>query len=429
MWKKTLKLQSINSKRVAIREALQECRSRTLELFDNLDEQIFTRQAHPDFSPIGWHLGHIAFTEAYWILERFAGKPALFPEYQKLFAADGLPKRDRQNLPRLESIQDYLEIVRNQVLNYLEIAPLDKQERFWRWLIQHECQHGETISFVWQLHRFNLAGSQAIFSFTKPPATEPESKKETISNEEMIPIPAGEFLMGNEAIDAQDNERPAYLVALDKYWLDPYPVTCGEYRQFIEAGGYQQAKFWSEKGWKWLQANPVAQPLYWAEETTWDLHPVCGVSWYEAEAYANFVGKRLPTEAEWEKAASWNPITKQKSTYPWGKEEPTAKFSNHNNLRGQTTPVNKYPAGKSCLGCYDLLGNVWEWTATWFNGYQGFQSYPYRGYSQVYFDGEHRVLKGGSWATRRWGLRNSFRNWYHPHVRQILAGFRCAKSD
>ncbi|MEC4983891.1 MAG: ergothioneine biosynthesis protein EgtB [Oscillatoria sp. PMC 1068.18] len=424
-----MKLQSIDSKRTAICQALQQCRSQTLALFSDIDDQTFRQQAHPDFSPVGWHLGHLAFTEAYWILERFAGKQTLFPEYQKLFAADGLPKESRQNLPTIDTIQDYLQTVRKQILAYLEVAPLEKEERFWRWLIQHESQHSETISFVLELHRFHLTANQASFSFPNSLSPVKKIAPKTVFNREMIAIPAGDFLMGSNAIEAQDNERPTYTVYLDKYWLDPYPVTYGEYRQFIKAGGYQKAEFWSEKGWKWLQENPVAQPLYWREETIWDNHPVCGVSYYEAEAYANFVGKRLPTEAEWEKAASWNPITKQKSAYPWGNEEPTAKFSNHNNLFGQTTPVNQYPAGKSSLGCYDLLGNVWEWTATWFTGYQGFQSYPYRGYSQVYFDGEHRVLKGGSWATRPWGLRNSFRNWYHPHVRQILAGFRCARSN
>ena len=156
--------------------------------------------------------------------------------------------------------------------------------------------------------------------------------------------------------------------------------------------------------------------------------PVCGVSWYEADAYARFIGKRLPTEAEWEKATSWNVVTEQQHTYPWGQEAPNPHRCNHNNLIGQTTPVNAYPMGQSAYGCYDMLGNVWEWTATWFDAYAGFVAYPYRGYSQAYFDGQHRVLKGGSWATPPWAMRSSFRNWYYPGIRQILAGFRCAVS-
>jgi len=425
-----LKLTSSQSLREEIRTTLQQCRISTLYLVTDIDSDIFTQQAHSDFSPVGWHLGHIAFTEAYWILEYCAGNKPLFPQYRKLFAADGLPKSLRQNLPPLSVIQDYLATVREEVLTYLETAPLVQQEPLWRWLIQHESQHGETICFLLQLHRwrrgefFNLAVTPPISPLVRGGEISTHSflvEREEVSQfSQMVEIPGGEFAMGSNSIDAIDNEKPAHLVYVDTYWIDKYPVTCKEYRQFMEAGGYQKAEFWSEEGWKWLGSNPVAHPLYWSESKDWDNHPVCGVSWYEAEAYARFVGKRLPTEAEWEKAATGL----EKSIYPWGNNPPEAKFANYGTLVGHTTPVNAYPAGKSAFGCYDLLGNVWEWTSTWFDGYSGFKSYPYAGYSAVYFDRQHRVLKGGSWATRPWALRNSFRNWYHPHVRQILAGFR-----
>lgn len=401
----------------------------TLDLLSDIDADIFCEQAHTDFSPIGWHFGHIAFTEAYWILEHCAGKLPLWREYAKLFAADGLPKSQRQNLPPLGVIRDYLVSVREGVLAYLETAPLAKQERLWRWLIQHESQHGETICFLLQLHRWRR-GQFFNFSFTSPSSPFPqinESGRNILSQKNttdplaaMVEIPAGEFELGSNNIEAMDNETPAHLVYLDSYWIDQYPVTCSEYGKFMGAGGYQNSEFWSEAGWKWLENNPVSQPLYWCESPEWDNHPVCGVSWYEAEAYARFVGKRLPKEAEWEKAATGL----KKSVYPWGNTPAEAKLCNHGAIVGHTTPVNAYPAGQSATGCYDLLGNVWEWTASWFQEYPGMMSYPYQGYSAVYFDNQHRVLRGGSWATRPWALRNSFRNWYHPGVRQILAGFR-----
>jgi ergothioneine biosynthesis protein EgtB len=418
VWGKILKLTSIQSCREEILEALHQCRVQTLNLFAAIDSDTFYLQVHPDFSPVGWHLGHIGFTEAYWILERCAGYGSLFPQYKKLFAADGLPKAERANLPSLEVIQNYLDTVRSKVFHYLATAPLEREERLWRWLIQHESQHNETIIFILQLHHWqNNLISRPVKS----------QKSDSIPNfPDMVEIPPGEFMMGSNAIDAQDNERPAHQVYLDTYWIDRYPVTCRQYREFMTTGGYQNRQWWSEEGWQWLKANST-QPLYWSDSKDWDNHPVCGVSWYEAEAYANFAGKRLPTEAEWEKAASWHVAKGQKITYPWGEARPNKRFGNYDSLIGQTTPVNAYSDGQSPYGCYDMLGNVWEWTASWFAGYDRFTSYPYPGYSQTYFDQQHRVLKGGSWATRSWGLRASFRNWYHPWVRQILAGFRCAR--
>lgn len=398
-----MKLTSITSSRESIKIELQQIRQHTLDLLAEVQESCFRDQAHPEFSPIGWHFGHIAFTEAYWILEYLAKLPLSFPEYQRLFAANGLPKSERQNLPSIATIDNYLETVRSKTLAYLAIAPVDKQERLWRWLVQHESQHLETISFIWQLHQQqkypNLIVNNSPF----------QMGEKSDRYREMLEIPAGEFTMGNNAIAAQDNERPAHQVYLDTYKIDRYPVTCGQYWQFMKAGGYQKRQYWSEEGWQWLQQYPVAQPLYWIDNIDWVDHPVCGVSYYEAEAYARFADKRLPTEAEWEKAALG-----------------ISEVGNCERNIGHTTPVDTYPQ-RSQYGCQDLLGNVWEWTASWFAGYSGFSNYPYPEYSEIYFDNQHRVLKGGSWATNRAALRTSFRNWYHPGVRQILAGFRCAK--
>ncbi|MBH8573327.1 ergothioneine biosynthesis protein EgtB [Nostocaceae cyanobacterium CENA369] len=443
---------SKSSPKESIIYALHEVRPQTLKLFEDMDEATFRSQPHPDFSPVGWHLGHIAYTESLWLLEYSAGLSCLFPQYRKLFAADGLPKSERVQLPNLGEIYDYLNTVREKVVEHLEVGDIAQHESLWRFLIQHESQHCEIISFILELikrqelvvvetRRQSLqrgeppqrAGSLiasvqesvvSCYFSSAPPSLRPFAT-------EMIQIPAGEFEQGNDSIDALDNERPAHKVYLDTYWIDRYPVTCGQYQQFIEAGGYQNSCWWSEAGWQWLQTEQVTKPLYWWDDRIYDYHPVYGVSWYEAEAYAQFVGKRLPTEAEWEKAASWDAKAKRRRTYPWGDEPPTAQSQNCNcdRLIGKTTAVDAYPAGQSAYGLYDTIGNVWEWTASWFDGYQGFQSYPYKGYSQVYFDRKHRVLKGGSWATRPWGLRCSFRNWYYPSVRQIFAGFRCAVSE
>jgi gamma-glutamyl hercynylcysteine S-oxide synthase len=400
--------------RQSMADSMQECRSLTLALFKDVDYTTFCQHVHPDFSPIGWHLGHIAYTEAMWILQRLGGYAPLFPEYHRLFAQDGLAKRDRVHLPEIPVVLEYLETVRSKVFHYLEVAPISQQERLWRWLLQHESQHAETITLVQQLLKLSSPPNQSpIAAVTEP-----------IRNG-LIQIPAGAFIQGSIAIDAQDNERPSHEIYLDDYWIDRYPVTCGEYRSFINADGYRNPQWWSPEGWQWLQTNPVTHPLCWTDDPRYDNHPICGVSWYEADAYARFVGKRLPTEAEWEKAASWNAKTRRKFKYPWGNESPNEIRCNSGGHQGKTTSVDRYAQNVSPFGCCDMIGNVWEWTATWFEGYRHFEHYPYPGYSAAYFDQAHRVLKGGSWATRSWAMRNSFRNWYHPHVREILAGFRC----
>ena len=418
---------TINERRQQMKNWMQLCRQGTLKLFEGMDNKTFRHQPHPDFSPVGWHLGHIGYTESLWFLESCAKSP-LTPlnkggeniDVRRLLTNDGLPKQERVNLPSLAEICEYLERIRKEVFEYLEVAPFEEQERLWRFILQHESQHTEIISFLLQLQGWSVVSSQwSVVSGhgLKEPLTE------------MITIPAGEFEMGSNSLDALDNERPSHRVYLDSYQIDRYPVTCGKYRQFIEEKGYQNSQFWSPEGWEWIQKNGITQPLYWREDSALDHHPVCNVSWYEADAYARFIGKRLPTEAEWEKAARWDAKTGICHTYPWGEMPPDAEKCNHDNIYRGTTPVDSYPSAKSACGLQDALGNVWEWTSSWFEGYEGFEYYPYRGYSEVYFDRQHRVLKGGSWATRPWGLRCSFRNWYHPYVRQILAGFRCASTS
>ncbi len=353
---------------------MQNCRRQTLQTIAGISAEVFRAQAHTDFSPVGWHLGHIAYTESLWIAKRQSKQ-----QYERLFSADGLPKSQRQNLPDLTEILAYMAEVRVRTLRYLDSelpASADEPQRLWHWLIQHEAQHVEIITMVLALHQ--RQGKQTPLA----PAIQQASPISSLSTE-MLLIPAGDFYQGCNAPEAIDNERPVHKVSLERYWIDRAPVTCGQYRQFIQAGGYQTEKWWCEQGWEWQQRSQIARPLYWIEDVAFDDYPVMGVSWYEADAYARATGKRLPTESEWAKAAA-----------------------------------NE--------GCQPMLGDVWEWTDTWFAGYPGFRPFPYEGYSQLYFDGAHRVLRGGSWATPSWALRNSFRNWYHPHRQELFAGFRCA---
>lgn len=386
--------------KLRVLERLSCSRAATLALFEGLDHATFCRQAHPDFSPVGWHLGHIGYTEAHWLLERCAGQPLPLPEYRRVFAVDSLPKALRSNLPDQEEVRYYLNTIRAQVLLYLEVAPLEHQERLWRWLIQHESQHSETVAIVLQLQSLTRFAN-LVMSDTSPVAQVNQYEQPT----QGILIAAGSFEQGSDSIDALDNERPAHRVHLEPYLIDRYPVTRAQYRAFLLAGGYHERCWWSEEGWSWLGTQRIAQPLYWSI-TEDDRLPVCGVSAYEAEAYAQFANKRLPTEAEWEKAAGRIAIRQISRTSDQSR-----------------SGVVDIPA----TGYSNTLSNVWEWTSTWFHPYDGFVSYPYPGYSAPYFDRQHRVLKGGSWASQPWTSRSSFRTWYHPGTREIFAGFRCVQ--
>lgn len=415
---------SANLTLAELRQALQDdmvaCRQSTLTLLENLTAAEFRQQAHPDFSPVGWHLGHIAFTESLWLLEHLKEESCPYPQYQQLFAADGLPKADRENLPGRSEIVAFLQDVRDRTLAYLEVAPLYDQLRLWRWILQHESQHAETATFVTELHRWpqqNTWSEKGVVQVLR--------RFEPASTDGMVFIAGGRFEIGCETLDALDNERAVHAVEVDDYWIDQTPVTVADYEIFIAAGGYQNSQWWHPKGWAWLRKTGTTQPRYWRDDPAHKQTPVCGVSWYEADAYACFVGKRLPTEAEWERAARWHPETAQMQPFPWGSEPLGEARGNFGGWHNRVTPVGHYPQGRSATGCEDLLGNVWEWTASFFEGYPGFVPYPYRGYSETYFDGAHYVLRGGSWATRPWALRTSFRNWYHPWMQEQLSGFRC----
>lgn len=436
---------------------MRESRETTRRLlFDMvIAEKDLRRQPAEGFRPLLWHWGHVGAFESYWILQRLKGDPSLSPQYDLTFDPIQTPKDDSLNLPPLAEIDDFLQRVRNQVIDYLTSVALDDTNPLLRngylfhLVLEHEYQHQETLMYLLQLLDPELKRRpepRGPFIKTGEPS-EHHSLYRKSSPVEMLDIAGGAFAMGADAAAfAYDNERPSHMVELNDFRIDKYPVTNDQYAAFIEAGGYQTRSLWSEEGWAWKEENHIEQPLYWTvakdkkddrridvrvrelfEEGSlkWN-HPVCGVSWHEAESFARFAGKRLPSEAEWEKAASWDPATRSKRRFSWGDELPDPQKANFANHHWGTTPVDAFPAGQSAYGCFDMTGNVWEWTATVFDGYAGFTAFPYREYSELWFDGDHRVLKGGSWATGSPLLRTSFRNFWRPRFRIAFAGFRCA---
>jgi iron(II)-dependent oxidoreductase len=239
---------------------------------------------------------------------------------------------------------------------------------------------------------------------------------------------------------ALDNERPAHQVDLPAFHIDAGPVTNAAYVEFLAAGGYDDQRWWSDPGWAHRQAAGLSAPMHWQRDGDgWAYtrfgrtepvrgdEPVVHVCFYEAEAYAAWAGRRLPTEAEWEKAARHDPATGRSRRYPWGDDTPEPRHANLGQRHLSPAPVGAYPDGASPAGVHQLIGDVWEWTSSGFRGYPGFTAFPYREYSEVFFGPDYKVLRGGSFGTDRSACRGTFRNWDYPIRRQIFSGFRCAR--
>jgi gamma-glutamyl hercynylcysteine S-oxide synthase len=422
-----------------IADLLAEARARTLLLVAPLSDEDLTRQHSPLMSPIVWDLGHIGEFEALWLIENLGGEIAS-GELAGMYDPFNNPRATRGSLPLpagREALRE-MAVARDRVLRALgdiDLAgddPLLKNGFVFRMVLQHEYQHGETILQTLQLKQGEPYAAPRGRVF--PPAAGSGDVGE------MVDFPGGEVVIGSDDTGAAyDNERPAHRVEVAPFRIGRHPVTCGEYLSFVEDGGYRDDDLWSEAGRSWLREAGAEAPMYWERtDQGWrervmelvrplDPHrPVCHVCWYEAEAYARWAGARLPTEVEWEAAACYDPEERTRLAFPWGNERPTWRHANLDQLAFDTAPVGTFPLNVSPIGCHGMIGDVWEWTASTFEPYPGYRTFPYKEYSEVFFGDEYRVLRGGSWATRPGAIRGSFRNWDYPIRRQIFAGFRLA---
>jgi len=434
----------MDTKREAIKdtivERLKEGRKRTRFLLKEVSKAELVRQHDPVMSPLIWDYGHVGNYEELWLLQKAHGKILSKRELYDMYDASLHPREERPSLKLLDrkDADLYLDAARKAVLETLEDADLDGDDELlkdgfvYNMIIQHEAQHNETMLQTLQLKKGE--GYKPEPQIELPASNSVEG--------EMVPVPAGEFVMGTEdRAWALDNEREAHVVNLPDFFIDKTPVTNEAFVEFVEAGGYEKKELWEERGWEYIKEEGIAAPKHWYQP---ELHswwtqrfgfdeplnpaaPVVHVSWYEADSYARWAGKRLPTEEEWEKAASWDPETGTKRLYPWGDEPPTPERANLDQLAFRAAEVGAYPAGASAYGVLGMIGDVWEWTASDFYAYPSFESFPYREYSEIFFGPDYKVLRGGSWATRPSAVRNTFRNWDFPVRRQLFCGFRCAK--
>jgi iron(II)-dependent oxidoreductase len=404
--------------------ALQRARARTLDLLAPYDERVMARQHDVLMSPFVWDLAHVANYEDLWLL-RALGAEATRHGLDDLYDAFKQPRRVRESLPLLtaEHARAYGTEVRARVLDLLPSLDLDpdgpqpllRHGFVHNMVVQHEHQHAETLLASIQLLP---ADEGHVRTAPAPPPAQPVHAAEVL-------VPAGPFTRGTDDPWAYDNERPAHQRELPAYWIDATPVTNAAFAAFIDAGGYHDARWWTAPGWAWRQEAGLEAPQFWRRhDGGWWRHrfgtfepvpagePVQHVCWYEADAFARWAGKRLPTEPEWERAAL-------------GAGGPP-----HANL-GQghlgPAPVGAYPGGVSAVGCHQMLGDVWEWTSSDLAPHPGFVAFPYEEYSAVFWGPDYKVLRGGSWATDPAAGRVTFRNWDHPIRRQIFSGFRCAR--
>ncbi len=415
-------------------------RARTTGLTDCTDDADLVRQHSPLMSPLVWDLAHVANQEELWLLRGVGGREPLHPEIDPLYDAFEHPRAKRPTLPLLAPAQarGYAGEVRGRVLDLLEQVSfsggrLTDGGFVFGMIAQHEQQHDETMLATHQLR----SGGPVL---TAPPPGPPPGDVLRLPAE--VLVPGGPFMMGTSTEPwALDNERPAHLVDVPSFYLDTTPVTNARYLEFIADGGYGNPRWWTRAGWAHRQQADLVAPLFWhadgagqwlrrrfgVTEPVPPAEPVLHVCWYEADAYARWAGRRLPTEAEWERAARHDPASARSRRYPWGDAEPSADLANLGQRHLQPAPAGSYAQGAAPSGARQLIGDVWEWTSSDFLPYPGFEAWPYKEYSEVFFGPEYKVLRGGAFSADAVVCRGTFRNWDYPIRRQIFAGFRTAR--
>jgi ergothioneine biosynthesis protein EgtB len=428
-------------------------RKNTINLFKPLKVEDAVIQSTDFGSPPNWHIAHVTWFFQK-ILEKYGDKKLsnikihlnyLNSYYHKF--GEILPKNERGRFPRptVKETLKYRSIIEGQIISFLrelELSNKISEETLYDIMLgnQHEMQHQELMVYDFQhyFQRFPYENDNYKPNKVKNPPLAVEQPKG------MVDIPEGIYELGFNGKDfCYDNELPEHKVYLQPFKIDVIPITNGKFIEFIKDGGYEDYKYWLADGWELVVEQEWKAPLYWEykkEEDAWTKkdfrginkiesdEPVTNISYYEADAYARWAGLRLPTEAEWEKAAGWNEDLRIKTMYPWGNEKPTYKHANlMESYIWAPTKVGSYPAGKSYYGCHQMIGDVWEWTSSEYMLYPRFKS-RFSEYTDKWSINQ-KVLRGGSFATPSKQIRNSYRNYFKPHERVLFAGFRCAKDN
>ena len=405
-------------------DGLRDARERTLALVADLADAQFTVPLLETINPLLWEIGHIAYFAEFWTLRHVFGEAPILPNADQLYDSAKIPHDTRWSLP-LPDRAATLAFMRTQVERTLERANdpsgIEYAAYFYRLALHHEDMHDEaviytrqTLAYRWPLplcHREESNDREA------QPSGAERSRGEGLGDAK---IPAGTYRIGSRPDDGFvfDNEKWAHDVQLDEFEIARTPVTNAQFRDFVLDAGYHERKFWSDEGWAWRTQAQAEAPVYWKDGMRRhfdrlvplrDDEPVVHVNFHEAQAYCKWAGRRLPTEPEWEVAATGAPIR-----------------GNLDAAYGDVCDVRLFEDAESIYGCRQMIGNVWEWTQSRFEPYPGFAPDPYKEYSAPWF-GNHYVLRGGAWSTRSRLVTTRWRNFYRPHRRDIITGFRTVK--
>ncbi len=426
-------------------EALADARKLEIELLEGIDDsQMLGKKAHFLEPPI-WEFGHVGWFQEYWILRHLDQAETLLPGSDGVYDSFNVSYKLRWDhaYPSRRETHAYLTEVLNRSIGRMESRePTPQDAYFYTLSALHEDMHTENLTLILQTLGYARPKLSVVDPACANPPVDPAFKPHDVA------VPGGTFLLG--ALPDEpfvfDNEKWAHPVQVKLFQISATSVTNAEFAAFVDNDGYRRRHLWDRRGWDWRRREGAEHPLFWVRggdgrwyERRYDQvvplepwHPVVYVNWYEAEAYCRWAKRRLPTEAEWELAASAEPtldgrgITSRKRRLPWGDEPPTPERANLDFRAGGTVDVRAFPAGDSAFGCRQMIGNIWEWVADTFEPYPGFECGPYKEYSQPYF-GQKKVLKGGCWTTRSRLIRNTWRNFFMRHRRNIFAGFRtCA---
>jgi len=419
---------------------VREARARTLDLVADLDDDQIIGPKIPTSNPLLWEIGHVAWFQEHWVLRHIGGHKPILANGDDLYDSITISHDVRWDLPLLsrDRTLTYISQVRDNVLELLDHERLTERAVYFAKLsVFHEDMHTESFTYA----RQTLAYPAPTFVTSSSPLRCQRCDASSVVTDRAVgdvEISGGTFHLGaiKEASFVFDNEKWIHPVTIEPFAIARTAVTQSQFAEFVDDDGYQRRQLWSDDGWQWREETGATHPLHWKSDGNgkWRRRhfdqwqpvepdfPVIHVNWYEADAYCRWAGRRLPSEAEWERAAAGS----HKRHYPWGDSAPSPERANLDWQAMGPVDVAAHEAGESTGGCRQMLGNLWEWTATTCRPYPGFVADPYQAYTQTSF-GKCKILRGGCWATRSRLLRNTWRNFYQPDRRDVFAGFRtCA---